>query len=73
MKLRVELDLTPQELTELTQNHQALWQNLQMQFWSQVSQQMMKMSPLGAFIRCRGRIMMSVVGRASKRVNVIRR
>ncbi|MDT1010259.1 Uncharacterised protein [Plesiomonas shigelloides] len=49
MKLRVELDLTPQELTELTQNHQALWQNLQMQFWSQVSQQMMKMSPLGGF------------------------
>ena len=49
MKLRVELDLTPQELTELTQNHQALGQNLQMQFWSQVSQQMMKMSPLGGF------------------------
>ncbi|MGL4270507.1 MAG: hypothetical protein ACRCR6_12105 [Plesiomonas sp.] len=49
MKLRVELDLTPQELAELTQNHQALWQNLQMQFWSQMSQQMMKMSPLSGF------------------------
>ncbi|MGL4957786.1 MAG: hypothetical protein ACRC49_02120 [Plesiomonas sp.] len=49
MKLRVELDLTPQELAELTENHQAIWQKLQMQFWSQMSEQAMKMSPLGSF------------------------
>jgi len=48
MKIKVELDLTPQELAELTQNNQLLWQKLQMQFWQQVSEQMIKYNPMMA-------------------------
>jgi len=48
MKISVELDLTPQELGELTQNNQLLWQKLQMQFWQQVSEQMVKYNPMMA-------------------------
>lgn len=48
MKIKVELDLTPQELGELTQNNQLLWQKLQMSFWQQVSEQMVKYNPMMA-------------------------
>ncbi len=48
MKIKVEVDLTPAELVELTQNGHQSVQLFQTQLWQQFSQQLTQLNPLMA-------------------------